>query len=272
MKIIAVGDNVVDCYLDKKVYFPGGNCVNVAVNAKRAGAEVIEYIGVFGNDDKALHIQDVLSKEEIEFKDARYAIGKTGQPQVAISEDGDRVFVGGPKDTVQHRFKINLLPTELEKMKEYDVCHISVYSSMESELKKVAAVTSVSYDFSNRVDLEYIRSIAGSLRFAFFSASDLSSLEIKELVQELEPFDIEVVGITRGDQPAMFVHKGQFYYQVLRPIKVVDTMGAGDSLIAGFLVSYLNGNSIEQAIQDGTISAEKTCQIEGGFGYPKELS
>ena len=39
MKIIAVGDNVTDCYLDQGVYYPGGNAVNVAVHCKRNGVE-----------------------------------------------------------------------------------------------------------------------------------------------------------------------------------------------------------------------------------------
>ena len=30
MKLIAVGDNVTDCYLDEGIYYPGGNAVNVA--------------------------------------------------------------------------------------------------------------------------------------------------------------------------------------------------------------------------------------------------
>ena len=51
MKLIAVGDNVTDCYLDEGIYYPGGNAVNVAVDCKRDGAEKVNYIGVFGNDD-----------------------------------------------------------------------------------------------------------------------------------------------------------------------------------------------------------------------------
>lgn len=34
MKLIAVGDNVTDCYLDEGIYYPGGNAVNVAVDCK----------------------------------------------------------------------------------------------------------------------------------------------------------------------------------------------------------------------------------------------
>ena len=35
MKLIAVGDNVTDCYLDEGIYYPGGNAVNVAVDCKK---------------------------------------------------------------------------------------------------------------------------------------------------------------------------------------------------------------------------------------------
>ena len=53
MRLIAVGDNVTDCYVDAGVYFPGGNAVNVAVNCKKNGAERVEYIGIFGDDENA---------------------------------------------------------------------------------------------------------------------------------------------------------------------------------------------------------------------------
>ena len=56
MKRIAVGDNVTDCYLYEGIYYPGGNAVNVAVDCKRDGAEKVNYIGVFGNDDRADYI------------------------------------------------------------------------------------------------------------------------------------------------------------------------------------------------------------------------
>nr|WP_276282970.1 hypothetical protein [Virgibacillus indicus] len=35
MKLIAVGDNVVDSYLDKKTIYPGGNALNVSVLCKQ---------------------------------------------------------------------------------------------------------------------------------------------------------------------------------------------------------------------------------------------
>lgn len=50
MKLIAVGDNVVDYYQDQETFYPGGNALNVAVLAKRLGHES-SYIGIVGNDE-----------------------------------------------------------------------------------------------------------------------------------------------------------------------------------------------------------------------------
>lgn len=271
MKLITVGDNVVDCYLDRSEYFPGGNCVNVAVNAKRNGASRVGYIGIFATDEPAKHIKAALQEEGVEFHFSRDAFGITGQPKVTLTDDNDRVFVGGPKNTVQHRFKIQLIPEEMDYIKEFDLCHVSCYSSMESELAKISKEIKVSYDFSNRKDLDYISSIAPFVSYAFFSAADLSEVELNEFIESLSQFDFDIIGLTRGGEPAVFVHNQEVYKQKLRRIDVVDTMGAGDSLIAGFLTEYVDSNNIEKAIEKGTLSAEKTCQVFGGFGYPAKM-
>ena len=38
VKIAAIGDNVIDRYLNKGVMYPGGNAVNVAAHASMLGA------------------------------------------------------------------------------------------------------------------------------------------------------------------------------------------------------------------------------------------
>jgi len=51
-RIVAFGDNVVDCYRDRQQMFPGGNCVNHAVFARRFGAETA-YAGAVSDDAPA---------------------------------------------------------------------------------------------------------------------------------------------------------------------------------------------------------------------------
>ncbi|UUZ81205.1 hypothetical protein LJK88_41995 [Paenibacillus sp. P26] len=48
MRLIGIGDNVVDYYQDQGVMYPGGNVLNVAVAAKRSGAEACAYLGITG--------------------------------------------------------------------------------------------------------------------------------------------------------------------------------------------------------------------------------
>lgn len=271
MKLIAVGDNVVDCYLDQNKYYPGGNCVNVAVNARKNGAEKVAYIGIFATDDKAQHIKYALQKEEIDFGLSRTAEGISGQPRVALTEDGDRVFISGAKNTVQRMLKIQLIEEDLDFITEFDICHVSCYSSMESELEKLAKVIDISYDFSNHLELDHIEKIAPFIKYAFFSAADLSEEELNWFIQRLKGFDFEVAALTRGSEPALFISNNTVFEQKLEEISVVDTMGAGDSLIGGFLVNYINGETMEDAIRKATKSAEVTCGFYGGFGYPKEF-
>ena len=52
MKVIGYGDNVVDRYLNKNKMFPGGNCINFAVYAKKIGIDSA-YLGTFGDDMEA---------------------------------------------------------------------------------------------------------------------------------------------------------------------------------------------------------------------------
>ena len=104
MKLIAVGDNVTDCYLDEGIYYPGGNAVNVAVDCKRDGAEKVNYIGVFGNDDRADYIRACMEEEGVTCERSRKVFAPTCQPGVKINEEGDRIFVGGIRDTCQHMF------------------------------------------------------------------------------------------------------------------------------------------------------------------------
>lgn len=271
MKIITIGDNVVDCYLDQGKYYPGGNCVNVAVNCKRSGAEEVSYIGVFATDDKAAHLKSVLELEGIPYHRSRVVEGISGQPRVNLTEDGDRVFVGGPKDTVQHIVKLKLIPEDYEYIKGFDVCHTSCYSSIEEELPSLSNYIKVSFDFSDIHDRAYLERVCPYITHGFFSGAHLTDDQLEKLVDELGKYNLETIGITRGSKPALFIYQGNRYYQQVYQTEIVDTMGAGDSFIGGFMTAYYNHHNISDALDFAAKSASQTCGFYGGFGYPMDL-
>ena len=268
MKIICIGDNVVDCYIDQEVYYPGGNCVNVAVNCKRNGWKESAYIGIFGNDDKAQHIKWALDQEGVIYNRSRTMIGISGQPRVNLTPEGDRVFIGGPKDTVQHIVRLRLTPEDLEYITRFDICHTSCYSSLEMELPNIKEYSDISFDFSDRRDMSYLEQVCPHIKYGFFSGSDLSSHEVYELINTCHNLGTIVVGVTLGSKGAMFSKDGKLYEQKIYETNIVDTMGAGDSFIAGFLTDYFKHGDMVKALDFAAKSAANACTFNGGFGYP----
>jgi len=271
MDIITIGDNVVDCYLDQNIYYPGGNAVNVAVNSKRAGATRVGYIGVFATDNKAVHIKNALGKENIEFSYSREVAGKSGQPTVNLTPSGDRVFVSSPQNTVQHSVKLRLTEEDLIYIGEFDICHTSCYSHLEEELDRIPKNIKVSFDFSENYGEEYLSKVCPNIDFAFFSGANLSDEEVNHLIKSLSQYNLEVIGITKGDKPATFIIKNEIYTQDIIDIDVVDTMGAGDSFIGQFLADYSVNGDIKKTLKNAAKAASVTCTFYGGFGHPQTL-
>lgn len=272
MKMIGVGDNVVDCYLDQKMYYPGGNAVNVAVNCRRNGADPVAYMGVFGDDPEAGHIQRCLDAEGVEWRHSRRVYAASGHPAVNLSPDGDRVFVGGPKDTAQHILRIRLTPPDLEYIGTFDVCHTSCYSGIEPELAGLASKTEVSFDFSTRNEDDYIAQVCPHARFAFFSGAALTENKLDSIIKSCHAFGAEIVGITLGSRGALFSRRGQRYFQPVKAAeRVVDTMGAGDSFIAGFLTRFYESGDMAASLDFAAGRAAVTCGFFGGFGYPHDF-
>lgn len=270
MKLIAIGDNVTDCYMDEGVYFPGGNAVNVAVNCKRNGAERVNYIGVFGDDERADYIRECLIKEGVTFDRSRKVYAHTAQPRVYL-KDGDRVFAAGLRDSCQHLFAMKIVPEDMEIIKEYDICHSSCYSNLEYELPTLKDICEVSFDFSDKRDEAYLQRTCPYLTYAFFSGSDLEEDACIALMRKVHELGTKIVGVTRGHKGAVFYDGERVWHQGIKKVDAIDTMGAGDSFIAGFLTAYGDGKGMEEALDYAADRSAATCMIRGGFGYPHKM-
>lgn len=272
MKLIGIGDSVIDYYQDQGLMYPGGNAFNVAVLAKRNGAEACAYLGLIGNDAAADLIVQTAESEEIDLSRVRRVFGPTGEAVVSLNEDGDRVFVGTNRGKrVQSLLKLQLTDEDMTYINRYDLIHTSVNSDIEHELPRLAHKP-LAFDFStpNRWTRTYLEQVCPYLRYAFFSGSEMAMDQIDSLMEEVHRLGVKVVGVTRGSKNAIFSERGERFEQSPMPTHVVDTMGAGDSFIAGFLVSYHNGQDMRAALLQAAQSASSTCQYYGALGYGSE--
>jgi len=115
--------------------------------------------------------------------------------------------------------------------------------------------------------------------------------ELSEYIDLFMPNDNEVMAITgekdaykgmeklsqyfktvvmkMGEKGAALISNGKFKYIESYPVKVVDTIGAGDSFNAGFLYGWLNGLSAEDCLSIGCYCGSSNVTMQGGIqGQP----
>lgn len=279
VSVVGFGDNVVDIYTHSNKQYPGGNCVNFAVYAKMFGAKRSAYMGYFGTDVNADHVIEALHNEKIETVKCKKISGENGYSRCKL-ENGDRVFLDYNEGGVRSRHIYELDEFDIEYLKQFDLVHCGNYCYMESQLPKIKeANIPLSFDFSDDSTEEYYMQIAPLVTYAFCSY-DGTDEEVKKHLKKVSDLGPEIVCASRGAKGCMLYCNGKYYEQKAVPIeKVVDTMGAGDSLITIFMVGYTDarkkGISQDEAIVASIAEAAKfaaeICQIDGAFGYGREI-
>lgn len=279
VSVVGFGDNVVDIYTHSNKQYPGGNCVNFAVYAKMFGAKRSAYMGYFGTDVNADHVIEALHNEKIETVKCKKISGENGYSRCKL-ENGDRVFLDYNEGGVRSRHIYELDEFDIEYLKQFDLVHCGNYCYMESQLPKIKeANIPLSFDFSDDSTEEYYMQIAPLVTYAFCSY-DGTDEEVKKHLKKVSDLGPEIVCASRGAKGCMLYCNGKYYEQKAVPIeKVVDTMGAGDSLITTFMVGYTDarkkGISQDEAIVSSIAEAAKfaaeICQIDGAFGYGREI-
>ena len=92
MKLIALGDNVIDYYHNTQECFPGGNAVNVAVHAARLGAQA-EYLGSLGDDNMAHIVEKALQENGVDISHCPVLQGRTTKVCSYDVVNGERSFL-----------------------------------------------------------------------------------------------------------------------------------------------------------------------------------
>ncbi|MCB2130562.1 MAG: carbohydrate kinase [Rhodobacteraceae bacterium] len=262
-RVLGIGDNTVDIYVDQGVQYPGGNAVNVAVMMHRLGASAA-YLGAVGSDFLGDLVHDALEAEGIDLSRLRRTGG--GNTWSRIRHDGnDRVFDGS---NPTRRDTYALTDDDYLWMGGFDLAHSSVYSRLEPDLPRLsAACTLLSFDYSSEYTDEYIARTAPDIDIAFLSASDLDDQGCDRLARSVAARGPELVVITRGAKGALAFEAGRAMHQPVLPAKVVDTLGAGDGFIAGLLNERLAGGDLAGQLAAGAGYAARVCEQRGAFGH-----
>jgi fructoselysine 6-kinase len=263
VRVIGVGDNTVDKYMHMGRMFPGGNAVNVAVLAHRDGHPA-SYIGWLGNDVYGDLLRQALNKEGIDMSHCRVVDRVNSHCEVNLV-DGERVF---SKSTHSATTMLALNDDDLGFVRQHDLVHTSIYSYIERDLQRLSDATStLSFDFSASWSRDYLAQNLPFVDVAILSYPEQTRAAAEQLMRWVFQQGPQLVLLTQGEDGALVFDGQRVCHQNIIETEAVDTLGAGDAYAARFLVDYLGGTSINQAMANAAEAAATTCGYYGAFGH-----
>ncbi|MBQ9942613.1 MAG: hypothetical protein IJP03_06380 [Christensenellaceae bacterium] len=270
IKVIGIGDNVVDKYVHQSTYYPGGCSINFATYAARLGHEAA-FIGLLARDKEAAVIRASLDLHGIDYSRCNYCDGETGICSTQFI-DGDRIIIDDNDLGAVKATPMKLSPEQVEYIATFDVAHSSRFGYMEGEFKKVkAAGVPLVYDFADDWTLEKIDAICPDITVALISGGDRTDEELKEILKRAYSHGLELAITTIGMRGAIIYDGKEFYTKKPFNIteKAMDTMGAGDSFLTGFITTYYDG---KKTFANMTASApERFASGTGKDDYKADL-
>jgi fructoselysine 6-kinase len=259
-QVAAVGDNVADIYPSLGCLFPGGNALNVAVAARKAGMNAA-YLGAIGTDEAGRAVKAALDDEGVGTDRLRVIEGPYAYSVVEL-DGGDRRFVAYGLGV--SRFVLD--ETDLEYLSRFDCVHSGARSGTENQLEAIACAARVSFDFSDRPG-DYYEPLLDRVWMACFSGTSLGTAAVRDLTRRVLRAGPEVVLVTKGPRGASIsTSSGETVHAEASPITPLDTLGAGDAVIGTVLAGVLRGDDLESVMSSAMSVAAQVCAHHGAFG------
>lgn len=259
LRFATVGDNCIDRFSPSGMSLIGGNAVNVAVQLALLGHES-HYFGAVGDDSDGHRTVQELAVHGVKVEHIQFKSGHTAFTLIDILPSGERVFA-------HEDFGVcaGYRPTsvDVEALKQMNHVHIGWMDdggALREEL--CSAGVSVSQDISVNSDVQNLGVYGLAIAFGSVGEDDRAA---DAMMHRLIFEGARLAVVTRGAKGASVSDGKRSVTQGIEPIEVIDTTGAGDSFIAGFLSANLSGRDWETCLESGRRLAGRTCGHVGGF-------
>lgn len=260
-KIACFGDNCVDYYEETDEVYFGGNPLNVAVYCKRLGCDS-SYIGAVGTDKFGEEMKKAISEKGVDISHLKQLEGKTALTYVTIN-NGDRVF-GDYEEGVMENFSLD--KEDIEFILTHDIAVTGLWGHSEDniqELKEKGILTV--FDSSDRPEDKIAEKVMPFVDIFFFSDDESTEENLKQKMRDIHLKGAGTIVATRGDKGSIAYDGDRYISQGIIKVEVADTMGAGDSYIAGFICEYIKEKNIEKSMKKGSESSAVTLSYSGAW-------
>ncbi|MDR3576095.1 MAG: fructoselysine 6-kinase [Anaerolineaceae bacterium] len=260
MRVAAVGDNCMDVYSSLGKAYPGGNTVNFAVYILQLGAQS-SYTGVVGNDKYGIQLKKALAAKGVDISHLHTKNGNTAITQVELVA-GERIF-GDYDEGVMANF--HLTEEDIFYLCQHDLIHTSIWGKIENNLPELHQKgVKISFDFADKLDHEIVQQALPYVEYAFFSYTQDDQF-IRDYLKNAQSKGPKIAIATLGENGSLAFDGNNFTNFGIVPVNVVDSIGAGDSFIAGFLFGVLSNKSLLECLAQGAKKASETLQYMGAW-------
>ena len=275
--IVGIGEILWDMLPAGKAL--GGAPANFAYHALRLGEEGWA-VSAIGDDQLGAEIMDIVTRKKL-----RHIIAVTDKPtgtvQVELDDKGvpgynikedvawdnipftpemealaaraDAVCFGSLVQRMASRDSVLrfLRATRPEALRVFDINLRQHYYSREviDESLKLADIL--------KINDEEIRIVAD-----MFGLGDDDTAACRALIAR---YGLQLVILTKGADGSEVITEDESFPQKAGKVKVVDTVGAGDSFTAAFVVAYLRGLSLSDAQRLANETAAYVCSCKGAM-------
>ncbi len=254
-------------------FYCGGKGINVSLVLKELGVKSIAsgFIAGFTGDE----IEKSLCDKEIETDFVRLENGCSRINVKIRSDEETDLNTDGPKIS---DFDIHLLHKKLEAITDDDVLVLSgsapqnvddsVYAKMLSKISKTKALTVVdstgkkllsTLEFKPFLIKPNVNELCDTFNTKITTLHDIEKYAIK-----LQSLGARNVLVSMGDKGSvLFTETKQVIMQSAPNGTPVNTVGAGDSMVAGFIAGYLKYGDYKAALKLATACGSATAFSEG---------
>ena len=271
-RVAAIGDNCIDIYdkLGKK--YPTGNVVDTAVNLRKLGVSV-SVISTTGSDENGAWVLDTLRKEGLDV--SRLKVGDGATAVTMMDMDGlDRVhgdYIEGVLENIVFDAEdISFDAEDISFAAGHDLVHTAFWGKADGVLGDIrqAGAPRISFDYANRLDSPLVEKTLPFVDYGFFSYKKERDAFIEDYLRDKAARGMKVAVATFGEKGSLAFDGKDFHPGLVFPATVVNTVGAGDSFIAGFLWAMVNDKGIDAALEKGArVAAEVVSVFEPWVGF-----
>lgn len=258
IKAAMIGDNCIDIYERLGRKYPTGNVVDTGVNLRKMGIHTA-IISTTGSDDAGRWMRETLEREGLDVSHLKTGDGATALTYMDM--DGDDRVHGDYIEGVLENIEFDA--DDIAFAAGHNLVHSALWGKAENALPEIkkSGKPLISFDYADRLDHPLVKQTLPYVDYGFFSYHSGRDSFIEEYLKDKVKCGMKIAVATFGEKGSLAWDGNTFHSFGVFPAKTVNTIGAGDSYIAGFLFGVLMGHDIPICMEKGARAASEVVAV-----------